>query len=125
MLRLREGDVAGAREALASAATTGGVDPTIYQQLGLTEELSGALYAACAAYARASSFPVDTSASSIARRARRASAAGESSRFAVESKYKVLQTRLLPRGRSATSALLLERRAELLVFLRVARDLAV
>lgn len=56
-LRLRRGDVAGAREALRSAAETGAINATIYAQLGIAEEASGARDAACAAYARAAGLP--------------------------------------------------------------------
>jgi len=56
-LLLRRGNIAGAREALRSAAATGAINATVYAQLGIAEEASGARDAACAAYARAAGLP--------------------------------------------------------------------
>ncbi len=69
-MRLRRGDVAGAREALRAAAATHVVDPSIYWELGRIEERSGDLDAACAAYARAAAQPMSSVVSARARDAR-------------------------------------------------------
>ncbi len=69
-VRLRRGDLAGALGALRLAAATREADAAVVDALGEADERSGALDAACAAYARAAQLPGDGGSTAHARASR-------------------------------------------------------
>jgi tetratricopeptide (TPR) repeat protein len=76
MVRLRAGDVAGARDALRRAGATHLVDPVVHWELGDAERALGNAAAACAAYGVAATQPGNAWVSARAREAAAAMGCG-------------------------------------------------